>query len=373
MSPEASGLARRETGRVAVVVPRIDIWFYATMLASIERVLQAADLDVLVYQVDGEEERRRFFEQLPARRKVDAAVLIALPLQEREVDRLELLGVEVVVAGGRLRDHPRVEVDDHEIALTAMRHLLDLGHRRIAHDPHQRHRSWRSTRRTSSAAGATTRPWQRPGIDFRDEYLVTMPFGLEAGARGMDRLLALPEPPTAVFAFTDEVALSALRSLVSRGVDIPAGMSVIGVDDHPHAELIGLTTVAQGIAEQGRLSGEMAVRLLRGEGAGGADRRGAVPADRAGHHRAAALTVGRERQPCPSIFRLRVPGIGRRCTVTPLINATPLTRTVGESGPMFGATLSRPWSKAPMMPTPSTITLVCSLTMMSMPAQNALA
>ncbi len=42
-------------------------------------------------------------------------------------------------------------------------------------------------------------------------------------------------------------------------------MSVIGVDDHPHAELIGLTTVAQGIAEQGRLSGEMAVRLLRGE------------------------------------------------------------------------------------------------------------
>ena len=80
VSPEASGLARRETGRVAVVVPRIDIWFYATMLASIERVLRAADLDVLVYQVDGEEQRGRFFEQLPARRKVDAAVLIALPL-----------------------------------------------------------------------------------------------------------------------------------------------------------------------------------------------------------------------------------------------------------------------------------------------------
>ncbi len=114
VSPEASGLARRETGRVAVVVPRIDIWFYATMLASIERVLRAADLDVLVYQVDGEDERVRFFEQLPARRKVDAAVLIALPLREREVDRLDLLGVEVVVAGGRLRDHPRVEVDDHD-------------------------------------------------------------------------------------------------------------------------------------------------------------------------------------------------------------------------------------------------------------------
>ena len=96
-----------------MVVPRIDIWFYSTMLASIERTLRAADLDVLVYQVDGEEQRSRFFEQLPARRKVDAAVLIALPLLEREEERLDLLGVEVVVAGGRLRDHPNVEVDDH--------------------------------------------------------------------------------------------------------------------------------------------------------------------------------------------------------------------------------------------------------------------
>jgi LacI family repressor for deo operon, udp, cdd, tsx, nupC, and nupG len=265
VSPEASGLARRETGRVAVVVPRIDIWFYATMLASVERVLRAADLDVLVYQVDGEEERGRFFEQLPARRKVDAAVLIALPLREREVDRLDLLGVEVVVAGGRLRDHPCVEVDDHEIALTAMRHLLDLGHRRIGMI-----RTSDTVLAEHSSELERSRGYyealEQAGIELREEYLVTMPFGLEAGGRGMERLLALPDPPTAVFAFTDEVALSALRTLVGRGIDIPGGMSVIGVDDHPHAELIGLTTVAQDIAELGRLSAVMAVRLLRGEG-----------------------------------------------------------------------------------------------------------
>ena len=67
------------------------------------------------------------------------------------------------------------------------------------------------------------------------------------------------------------------------------------------------------------------------------------------------------------------PGIGLRTTVTPAISATPLTRTVGESAVRLGVTLSRAWSKAPMMPTPSTTTLVCSLTTMSMPAQIALA
>ena len=264
VSPEASGLARRETGRVAVVVPRIDIWFYSTMLATIERTLRAADLDMLVYQVDGEEQRGRFFEQLPARRKVDAAVLIALPLLEREEERLDLLGVDVVVAGGRLRNHPNVEVDDHAIAMAAMGHLLELGHRRIA-----------LIRTSDTAVAAHSSELERSrgyydslegaDIAFREEYLVTLPFGKEAGARGVQRLLELEEPPTALFAFSDEIALSALRALALRGVDVPGEMSVVGVDGHPLAELFGLTTVEQSVEEQGRLSGEMAIRLLRGE------------------------------------------------------------------------------------------------------------
>ena len=264
VSPEASGLARRETGRVAVVVPRIDIWFYSTMLANIERTLRAADLDMLVYQVDGEEQRGRFFEQLPARRKVDAAVLIALPLLEREEERLDLLGVDVVVAGGRLRNHPNVEVDDHAIAMAAMDHLLELGHRRIA-----------LIRTSDTAVAAHSSELERSRgyydslegaeIAFRDEYLVTLPYGKEAGARGVQRLLELEEPPTALFAFSDEIALSALRALALRGVDVPGEMSVVGVDGHPLAELFGLTTVEQSVEEQGRLSGEMAIRLLRGE------------------------------------------------------------------------------------------------------------
>ena len=213
VSPEASGLARRETGRVAVVVPRIDIWFYATMLASIERVLRAADLDVLVYQVDGEEERGRFFEQLPARRKVDAAVLIALPLREREVDRLELLGVEVVVAGGRLRDHPHVEVDDHEVALTAMRHLLDLGHRRIAMIRTSDTVAGRALVRAGAQPGLLRGARARPGSTSARSTSSRCRSAWTPARAAWTGCSALPEPPTAVFAFTDEVALSALRSL----------------------------------------------------------------------------------------------------------------------------------------------------------------
>lgn len=263
VSPEASRLSRRDTGRVAVVVPKIDVWFYSSMLASIEAALRDAELDVLVYQVDGEAQRSRFFQQLPARRKVDAVVLIALPLLPAEEERLDLMGVQVVVAGGRLRDYPYVEVDDRAVALLAMNHLIDLGHRRIA------------MIRTSDTEGTVwsadvmrTRGYHEAlearGISLPDDYVITRPFGVEAGARAMEILLALDEPPTAVFAYSDEIAISALKALWDQAIAVPGQMSVIGVDGHPMGELFGLSTVAQSVGTQGRLAAQMALDLLAG-------------------------------------------------------------------------------------------------------------
>ena len=85
-----------------------------------------------------------------------------------------------------------------------------------------------------------------------------------AGAVGMEALLRLDPRPTAVFAYSDEIAVAALRCLQEAGVAVPEQMSVIGVDDHPLAELFGLTTVNQFVREQGRLAGQMTLDLLHG-------------------------------------------------------------------------------------------------------------
>ncbi len=264
VSPEASRLSRRDTGRVAVVVPKIDSWFYGSMLAGIESALRRADLDVLVYQVDGPEERRRFFHQLPARRKVDAVVLIALPLLPEEEERLDLLGVQVVVAGGRLRDHPHVEVDDHAVAVRAVEHLIELGHTRIAMI-----RTDDVEGTTGSSDALRTRGFHDTlaahGVPDRADYVVTAPAGVRAGADAMGRLLDHPEPPTAVFCYSDELAVSALRTLLERGLEVPCDLSLIGVDGHPTAELFGISTVDQSVREQAETAGDMALALIRGE------------------------------------------------------------------------------------------------------------
>jgi len=263
VSPEASALSRGQTGRVAIVVPRLDAWFYSVMIASMAPLLRAAELDLLVFQVEGEEERSRFMRELPARRKADAVILTALPMAQDEVDRLDLMGVHVVVAGGSVRDFPHVRVDDLQAGRLAVRHLVDLGHRRIA------------MIRTSDTDGTTwpsdvlrVRAWRETltgaGIEPVEELLVTEDYDAAAGARAMARLLAVPEPPTAVFAYSDELAFAAIAHARSVGVRVPEDLSVVGVDGHPFTELLGVTTVDQDVAGQGRIAAELAVRLIEG-------------------------------------------------------------------------------------------------------------
>jgi DNA-binding LacI/PurR family transcriptional regulator len=263
VSPEASRLAGGATGRVAVVAPRVDLWFYAAMLANIDRVLTEAGLDVLLYQVDGEAQRTRFFRELPARRKVDALVLLALPVLHAEAERLDLMGVHVVVAGGKIGHHPHVQVDDHEVGTEAVNHLLELGHRRIGmvRTSDMEGTYWSSdaerTRGYHDALAAA-------GVDADPGLLVTMPFGASAGVTGMASLLELDHPPTAVFAYSDDVALGVLQHLNASGLRVPGDCSLIGVDGHPQAELFQISTVDQSVAKQGQIAGEMALDLILG-------------------------------------------------------------------------------------------------------------
>jgi DNA-binding LacI/PurR family transcriptional regulator len=264
VSPEASRLAGGSTRRVALVVPHISRWFFAALLEGLEAVLRDADLDVLLYHVGDAEDRRDFFDRLPARRKVDAVVVLAFPVAELERQRLELMGVSIVAAGGQITAYPYVCIDDEAAGRQAVDHLIFLGHRRIAMiaavDPGQP--GWPATSGRSNAYISALRD---AGIAVDDDLIATVDWGGIEGADAMAKLLGLREPPTAVFAHSDEVALGAIRTIRRAGLRVPEDISVIGIDDHPLAELTDLTTVRQPVYQQGVLAAQMVLSLLRGE------------------------------------------------------------------------------------------------------------
>jgi len=261
VSPDAARLARGSSGRVAVVTPDVSHWFYAAMLDGIVTGLRGTDLDVLLYEVKEERERRRFFEELPARRQVDALVLVALPISDDEQRRLDLMGVTVVMAGGTLGEHPHVRIDDVAAGRQATAQLVRAGHQRIAMINSKG--TWSLEYAAPSARlRGFTRALDEAGLEVRPEYVVHRRWGSHGGVQGMSELLSLPEPPTAVVTFSDEVAFGALRTLRRAGAPVPYAISVVGIDDHHLADMFDLTTVHQPVTQQGLVAGQMVHQIL---------------------------------------------------------------------------------------------------------------
>lgn len=259
VSPEASALSRGSTGRIGVVATHIARWYYGEALEGIQAALAEHGLDMLLYCVRDREERHRFFEQLPARRKVDGVIVVGIPVSPEERERLALLDVAIVATGGQSADYPYVSIDDLQAGRQAMDHLVFLGHRRIAMidaiDPNAV--EWPIGLRARAYHDALA----EAGIEEDPELMVRVPWGPGGGVEGMERLMSLRRPPTAVYAHSDEMAYGALQVIRRSGLRVPQDISVVGIDDEPVSQLLDLTTVRQ----DARLQGELAARRIAAE------------------------------------------------------------------------------------------------------------
>ncbi|WP_317259594.1 MULTISPECIES: LacI family DNA-binding transcriptional regulator [Streptomyces] len=261
ISRSASSLVTGKTRRIAVLTPHLDSWFLGNTIAGVSGVLREAELDLLVYSVTDLAERGAFFDRLPARRNADALLVTCFDLTPEERARLDALGMPVVFVSQHVPGRPSVYIDDVDSAQRGMRHLLNLGHRRIAFlqssDDTGFH--WSSKERLTGYR----KTLEEAGLPY-DEELVLYPVARHRrGIReAVGHLLSLRTPPTAVFAESDEVAIEVMGVLRSSGVDVPGRMSVLGFDDHHLAEWLDLTTVAQPVEDIGRAAAELARSII---------------------------------------------------------------------------------------------------------------
>jgi LacI family transcriptional regulator len=153
--------------------------------------------------------------------------------------QIPCVAVDLPVRGPRAT---HVTSDNRAGATAAVRHLHALGHRRIGTitgHPHMLPAAERLAGYRYEIA--------RLGLEQRAEYVVHGDFFLPSGYECMRRLLALPEPPTAVFAAGDEMAIGALHAIADAGLEVPDDVAMVGFDDIEAASLVrpALTTVAQ--------------------------------------------------------------------------------------------------------------------------------
>jgi LacI family transcriptional regulator len=170
----------------------------------------------------------------------------------------------VLVACDRPGEHVgAVSIDDHQAAYQMTRHLIALGHRRIGFvtgHPDQT----ASARRLAGYRAAV----EESGADVSDDLVVQGMFTYRSGLDAAERLLGLPERPTAIFASNDDMAAATVAVAHCLGLDVPGDLTVTGFDDTALATTIWpeLTTVRQPSAAMARMAMQMVVRHVRALG-----------------------------------------------------------------------------------------------------------
>ena len=101
----------------------------------------------------------------------------------------------------------------------------------------------------------------------RPQLVVYSDWRMPRGTEAAEQLLALPDPPTAIFGFNDNVAIGALHAARKRGLSVPDDLSVVGFDDTELAVIVTpqLTSVRQPLAEMGRMGVSLLIRILEGQ------------------------------------------------------------------------------------------------------------
>ena len=254
ISPSASRLASGRSGSVAVITPYIARWFFSTVLSGVESVLQNAGIDLLLMSVSNGESQLRLPPAPRLRRRVDGAIVIAIPPEDPQLQQILDLHMPTSLIGVSAAGVPSVTIDDVLAARIATQHLVNLGHQRIG-----------------VIGGATS------GVPYTAEYdrfqgyqevmqeagLQVDPvleafghFTIAGGEQAMTDLLTQRHRPTAVFAMSDEMAFGAMRALRNHGLQPGRDISIVGIDGHEVSELLDLTTVAQPVHELGRIAAE---------------------------------------------------------------------------------------------------------------------
>ncbi|MEN3362486.1 MAG: LacI family transcriptional regulator [Mycobacteriales bacterium] len=256
----------RETASlIDLVFNDLDSPWAVEIIRGVEDVAHGAGVGTVVSAIHRRPmSARQWLRNLQAR-ATDGVILVTSDLEpplHAELRRLKVPTVVVDPAGVPTMDVPTIGATNWAGGLSATEHLLSLGHRKVGFIAGPRQLLCSRARLDGYRAGLDA-----AGVELRAEYVRPGNFYHEAGFEGGAALLDLPDPPTAIFASSDQMALGVYEAVRLRGLRVPNDISVIGFDDLPEARWSSppLTTVRQPLAEMGLLAARTVLRLARGE------------------------------------------------------------------------------------------------------------
>ncbi|MBK8031672.1 MAG: LacI family DNA-binding transcriptional regulator [Anaerolineae bacterium] len=256
----AGSLRSARTYMIALSIPDITNPFWPEVARGIQDKLEEAGYTVVLLNNDWNVEREQTHLRRMGQKQFDG--LIINPTGTLNSDLIKLrLPVVALAAGDSFPDFDTVSSDSAAAGRRALEHLLELGHRRIGIIAGQLRR-----RKSHTHLNTYTRLMEAHGLTVDPQLMIETDFSQESGYQALKQILAQPQPPTAVFAVNDILALGALQAAQAAQLAVPEQLSIIGMDDIFAAATAfpPLTTIAKPKYDIGLVAAQYLLERMNG-------------------------------------------------------------------------------------------------------------
>ncbi|MFK3960747.1 LacI family DNA-binding transcriptional regulator [Pseudalkalibacillus hwajinpoensis] len=254
---------RTETKTILVMVPSIENNVFPQMIAGIDLIANQSGYKVLLGNTYQDPDKAYSYLEELKQKQVDGVILLTTRLDNNVItdiaDKYPVVLTSDFIAGLNV---PTVAIDNISSARNAVEHLLQLGHQRVG-----------------MITGPLDIPLSRDRLKGYRQALLENGIGVdgvliqegdhhyESGYNQMNKFLALENPPTAIFAANDSMAMGAVKAVKAHGLRVPEDIGVVGFDNIQFSDIFepSLTTVAQPFLEMGQRSMELLLKQINGE------------------------------------------------------------------------------------------------------------
>lgn len=254
---EARARAMRNTNRIGVITPFFTAPSFVQRLRGVAGRLSRENYELVIYPVDSEEQLQGYLSSIPVMRNLDGLIIMSLAVENNDMERLLSNKMETVLIEFSNDQLNSIVIDDYQGGRMVAEHLIQKGYRsfgflgdiepperNIIHPVRSRLEGFQSVLKDAGL--------QLPSKNIKQAF-----YAHESSREGAHELLTMTDHPSAIFAASDNQALSIMKVARQLNMRIPDDVAVVGFDDIDMADYVDLATVRQHLDESGRLAVEI--------------------------------------------------------------------------------------------------------------------
>ncbi|KAA0546272.1 LacI family transcriptional regulator [Bacillus sp. BGMRC 2118] len=257
-------LRNSESRILLILIPTIKNPFYLEVIKGIENIAISQNYNILLCETDSNPERENIYFDLVRKKMADGIISMDPAVNVETLKKLAenhaIIQCSEYAEGSGL---PYITIDNVEASYLAVKHLIKLGHEKIALVNSDEKYLYARQRKLGYV-----RALEEHGLPLNEQYIIhTEELGFEQGQQAMKKIMQLNDRPTAVFAVSDLLAIGALKEINANGLHVPDDIAVVGFDKIDFSNMTNptLTTIAQPMYKMGTIAAKMLINQIKGE------------------------------------------------------------------------------------------------------------